>query len=102
MSFQNVELKKKANIYHEGRVTSRTFLTPEGERKTLGFMLPGSYRFDTDEPEKVDITQGHCRVKIADEWVWKEYHEGESFFIPGKITFEIQVDTMLDYVCHFG
>ena len=27
MSFKNVEIKKKANVYHDGRVTSRTIIT---------------------------------------------------------------------------
>ena len=47
MSFKNVEVKKKANVYHDGKVTSRTIITPAGEMKTLGVMLPGSYRFST-------------------------------------------------------
>ena len=56
MSFKNVEIKKKANVYHDGKVTSRTIITPEGEMKTLGVMLPGTYRFSTQAPEKIDIT----------------------------------------------
>ena len=26
MSFKNVEIKKKANVYHDGQVTSRTII----------------------------------------------------------------------------
>lgn len=101
MSFQNAEIKKKANVYHEGRVTSRTVVTASGEMKTLGVMLPGAYRFSTQGPETIDVTQGRCRVKIADRPDWQEYQEGESVEIPANSHFEIEVDELLDYVCHF-
>lgn len=101
MSFQNAEIKKRANIYHDGRVTSRTVVTASGEMKTLGVMLPGTYRFSTQAPETIDVTQGRCRVKIADRADWREYQAGESFDIPANSHFEIEIDELLDYVCHF-
>jgi uncharacterized protein YaiE (UPF0345 family) len=102
MSFKNVEVKRKANVYHAGRVTSRTIVTPSGEMKTLGIMLPGTYRFSTQSPEVMELTQGHCRVKLAGEQHWSEYQAGSSFAVPGDSAFEIEVTDLLDYVCHFG
>ena len=101
MSFKGVEVRKKANIYHDGRVTSRTVITPEGEMKTLGVMLPGSYRFSTQAPEQIDVTQGQCRVKLADQQNWASYQAGQTFNVPGNSHFEIEVVDLLDYVCHF-
>lgn len=101
MEIRNVSVKTKANIYHEGRVTSRSIITESGEMKTLGVMLPGTYRFHTDAPEVIDVTQGRCRVKLADEQDWREYVNGESIRIPAKTQFEIEVTELLDYVCHF-
>lgn len=102
MSFKNVEIKKKANIYHDGKVTSRTIISPAGEMKTLGVMLPGTYRFSTQASEVVDIIQGHCRVKLAGDQAWETYEAGQSFDVPGNSHFEIEVTELLDYVCHFG
>lgn len=102
MSFKNVEVKKKANIYFDGRVTSRSVVTPDGEMKTLGVMLPGSYRFTTGAPEILDVIQGSCRVKIADQADWRDYNAGESITIPANSHFEIEVTQLCDYVCHFG
>lgn len=102
MSFKNVEVKRKANVYHEGRVTSRSIVTPQGEMKTLGVMLPGTYRFSTQAPERIDVTQGHCRVKLANEQQWVDYQAGQTFVVPGNSHFEIEVIDLLDYVCHFG
>lgn len=102
MSFKNVEIKKKANVYHEGRVTSRTVITPQGEMKTLGVMLPGTYRFSTQASEVMELSQGHCRVKLANQQNWIEYQAGQSFTVPANSHFEIEVTDLLDYVCHFG
>lgn len=102
MSYKNVEVKKKANVYHDGKVTSRTVITPQGEMKTLGIMLPGTYRFSTQAAEVMELTQGHCRVKLAGQQQWAAYQAGESFSVPANSHFEIEVDDLLDYVCHFG
>jgi uncharacterized protein YaiE (UPF0345 family) len=102
MSFRNVEVKKKANVYHDGRVSSRTVILPSGEMKTLGVMMPGTYRFNTQAPEVMDLTQGACRVKIGDDPNWVTYQAGESFNVPANSHFEIEVTSLLDYVCHFG
>ena len=101
MSFKNVEVTTKANIYHDGKVTSRTVVTAEGDRKTLGVMLPGTYTFNTDAPEVIDVTQGVCRVRIG-AGEWQEFTAGKHFSVPAKSRFEIEVKQLLDYVCHFG
>jgi len=101
MSFSNVEVKKQANVYHDGKVSSRSIITPEGEMKTLGLILPGTYRFSTEAPETIDITQGSCRIKLADKQDWTEYEEGESFSIPANSHFDIEVSEIFDYVCHY-
>ena len=102
MSFKNVEVKKKANIYDGGKVTSRTITTADGKRKTLGVMMPGTYHFSTDAPERIDVQQGRCRVKRAGESSWSAYQVGDSIDIPGKSSFDIEVTELLDYICHFG
>lgn len=102
MEFKNAVVKKQANVYHGGRVTSRSLITSEGEMKTLGVMLPGVYRFNTEAPEIIDVTQGRCRVKVAGAADWTEYAAGESFTVPENSHFEIEVTELVDYVCHFG
>ncbi|HKQ31135.1 MAG TPA: pyrimidine/purine nucleoside phosphorylase [Burkholderiales bacterium] len=102
MSFKNVEVKKKANVYFDGKVTSRTVTLASGETKTLGVMLPGTYHFNTQAPEVMDVTQGSCKVKLAGEQAWREYKAGQSFNVPGNSSFDIEATTLVDYVCHFG
>ena len=102
MSYKNAEIRKQANVYHKGKVTSRTVITGSGEMKTLGVMLPGIYRFSTEAPEVMELTQGRCRVKLAAADDWTEYAAGDRFSVPGNAHFEIEVMELLDYVCHFG
>lgn len=101
MSFKQVDVTKKANIYHDGKVTSRSIITANGEMKTLGVMLPGIYRFSTGKAEVMDVLQGQCRVKIGAQGEWQAYRAGESFDVPANSHFEIEVIQLLDYVCHF-
>ncbi|MCA9051937.1 MAG: DUF1255 family protein, partial [Planctomycetaceae bacterium] len=45
--FESVNVVREANIYFDGRVTSRTVEFSDGAVKTLGIMLPGEYTFNT-------------------------------------------------------
>ncbi len=102
MEFSNATIKYKANIYHDGKVTSRTVITANGERKTLGIMLPGNYRFTTDTEEKIDISVGRCRIRLAANPQDLTYQAGDSFSVPAHTSFEIEVLELVDYLCHFG
>ena len=101
MSYKNAEIKKMANVYHDGKVISRSIVTAEGENKTLGVMLPGVYNFGTDAPEIMELLQGKCRVTLAGESASRDYAAGESFNVPAKSSFDIEVIELLDYICHF-
>jgi uncharacterized protein YaiE (UPF0345 family) len=48
-SFENITLIKAANIYFDGKVSSRTIEFPDGSKKTLGIMMVGDYEFDTHD-----------------------------------------------------
>jgi len=101
MEFKNATIKHKANVYHEGKVTSRSLITADGEMKSLGIMMPGTYRFSTAAAEVMDVIQGRCRVKLADAQDWNEYQGGESFSVLANSHFEIEVEELVDYVCHY-
>jgi len=101
MTYQNANITKAANVYHGGKVSSRSIVTAVGESKTLGFMLAGSYNFGTDAPELMEILAGSCRVRLDGESDWQTYQAGESFNVPGNSRFDIEVSDILDYICHF-
>ena len=99
--FKNVTIIKKANIYFDGKVTSRTIVFPDGTRKTLGIMLPGEYEFNTDAPELMEILAGDLEVSLPNEEGWRTVTGGESFDVPGKSKFGLKIKSITDYCCSF-
>ena len=99
--FDNVSVKKKANIYFDGKCVSHTVLLPNGTRSTIGVIFPRSLTFNTAAPELMEISLGVCKVRLAGETEWKTYGAGEKFTVPGNSSFDIEVLETLDYVCHF-
>ena len=102
-SFSNVRLTAKANIYFDGRITSRTFFTDDGSRKTLGIVLPGSYELAIGPEERVEVLSGALEVTTAmDSGQWKNVGPGESFTIPANSAFTMRTYVVSDYVCSYA
>ena len=101
MQFNNVSIEKKANVYFNGNVTSRTVLFPDGTRKTLGILMPGEYEFGTDSAELMEMLGGNMDVLLPNESEWKSYAEGDSFHVPAKSSFKLKVNTVVDYCCSY-
>lgn len=99
--FQNVSIIKKANVYFEGKVTSRTVVFADGSKKTLGIMLPGDYDFGTDAPEVMEILGGAMEVLLPGQSTWQTYTSGDSFHVPGNSRFKLQVKSVADYCCSY-
>lgn len=100
-SFANVEVRAKANIYFEGKVVSRTVVFPDGSKKTLGLIFPGSFHFDTDARERMQIIAGSCRVRVEGD-SWRSYEAGGEFHIGAKSGFDIAVESgIAEYICSF-
>jgi uncharacterized protein YaiE (UPF0345 family) len=100
--FKDVTIIKKANIYFDGKVTSRTVLFADGSRKTLGILLPGAYEFNTDKMEIMEIISGDLEVALPGREGWMSIRAGESFEVPAQSTFGLRVKTITDYCCSYG
>ena len=101
MEFKNVDILLNGNSYFNGAVTSRTILFKDGTKKTLGFMLPGEYEFGTDDAELMEITSGELKVKLPDSNDFISIKGGESFNVPAKSKFTVNVKTVVDYCCSY-
>ena len=99
--FDNVSVKKKANVYFDGKCISHTVLLPNGTRSTIGVIFPSHLTFNTQAPELMEINSGNCKVRLKGEESWKTYAGGDKFTVPGHSSFDIEVTELLDYVCHF-
>jgi uncharacterized protein YaiE (UPF0345 family) len=99
--FKNVTVVQKANIYFDGKVTSRTVLFPDGSKKTLGIMLPGDYEFSTGDREIMTILAGELDVRLPGQSGWKSVRGGESFEVPANAKFGLKVKLVTDYCCSY-
>ena len=100
-TFNNVTITKKANVYFDGQVSSRTIEFADGTIKTLGIMLPGEYTFNTGDKELMEITSGDMEVRLPDTDTWQAFRDGESFEVPANSQFSVKVNSVSDYICSF-
>jgi len=99
--YENATVLTRANVYFDGKCVSHTVLLEDGERVTLGVILPSTLRFATAAPETMEITSGSCRIRRDGASEWESYGAGESFHVEGDSAFDIEVAETLDYVCHY-
>lgn len=99
--FNNVTVLKKANVYFEGQVTSRTVIFADGTKKTLGIMLPGQYQFNTADKELMEITVGDLDILLPNETSWKKVIGPEAFTVPANSAFNLKVNSITDYICSY-
>ncbi|MGH7887695.1 MAG: pyrimidine/purine nucleoside phosphorylase [Candidatus Binatia bacterium] len=99
--FQNVTVVKRANVYFDGKVVSRTLVFPDGAKKTLGIMQPGAYEFSTGDQEIMEIISGELDVELLGATGWTAVKSGGSFDVPANSKFRMKVKTLTDYCCSF-
>jgi len=101
--FDNVSVGKKANVFFDGKCVSHSVFFPDGTRRTVGVIMPGSQlTFNVGAPELMEITSGTCAAKIAGEAAFKTYAAGTSFKVAENSSFEIHARDEVNYVCSFG
>jgi uncharacterized protein YaiE (UPF0345 family) len=98
--FNNVTITKAANVYFDGKVTSRTVLFDDGSKKTLGIMLPGDYEFGTEAKELMEILAGDLEIQLVGE-DWRKISAGESFEVPANSSFKLKIHEVTDYCCSY-
>ena len=102
IQFTGVTVLTKANVYFDGKVVSHTVMMPDGAKKTLGLIYPGSYHFGTGAPERMEIVAGACRVTLDGSAAVQDYAAGTHFDVPGKSGFTIEVASgICEYICSF-
>jgi hypothetical protein len=99
--FRDVTVIKEANIYFDGKVTSRSVLFSDGSKKTLGVMLPGEYEFSTSDKEIMEILSGELEVLLPGESKWNTISGGQTFEVAANSKFQLKVRKLSDYCCSF-
>lgn len=99
--FKAVSINRAANVYFDGKVTSRTITFADKSFKTLGIMQAGDYRFDTKEAELMEITVGDCEILLEGSTQWQKIVGGQSFNVDANSYFDIKAKTVIDYCCTY-
>jgi purine/pyrimidine-nucleoside phosphorylase len=100
--FEDVEIIKAANIYFDGKVTSRVVNFKDGTTKTLGIMMPGSFEFSTEKHELMEVIDGELDVLLPGYGAWQTIKAGEIFEVPSQSVFKLEVKTVVDYCCSYS
>jgi uncharacterized protein YaiE (UPF0345 family) len=98
---ENISMIKEANVYFDGKVNSRTIYLEDSSRQTLGVMQPGTYTFDTNEAEIMEMMSGDLDVRLPGESEFRKLNTPESFNVPANSSFDVVVRTVTDYCCSY-
>lgn len=101
MQFNNVSIIKKANIYFDGKVVSRTIVFEDGSTKTLGFMQVGDYTFNTGKAEIMEFLSGELEVTLPNQKEPLIIKGSATFEVPANSSFSLHVTAPADYCCSF-
>ncbi|WP_163933438.1 pyrimidine/purine nucleoside phosphorylase [Paraferrimonas sp. SM1919] len=99
--FTKVSVSKISQLYFEGKVSSRQIDLGDGQKRTLGVMQQGQYRFSTNEAEVMTILSGEVEVKLAGENQFTPYKYDQEFHVPSNSYFDIKVLQVTDYICRY-
>ena len=99
-TIDNATIVKAANIYYDGKVTSRTINLSDGTTQSLGIMMAGEYTFDTNEAEIMEMLSGDLEIKLPGQ-EWKTLSTPETFNVPANSSFDLKIRTVTDYCCSY-
>ncbi|MCW2279499.1 pyrimidine/purine nucleoside phosphorylase [Heliophilum fasciatum] len=89
----------KHNVYFDGKVQSLEVNTENGPA-TIGVITPGQYTFGTSTQEKMVITSGTLKVKLPEQ-EWRKVASGEFFTVPQGVSFVVEAEQDVSYLCYY-
>ena len=98
---KNAHITREANVYFNGKVSSRNVWLENGERVTLGFMVAGEYEFGTADKEIMEVLSGEITVLLPGQTAWKSFTAGGVFEVPANSKFGVKVAEYADYQCAY-
>lgn len=97
----NVTVESKANVYFDGKVSSRTCYREDGSRFTLGVITAGSYTFGVGDREVVQLISGAVEVFRPGDTEWKAFAAPETFEIIANCDYQIRTYGVAEYLCDY-
>jgi uncharacterized protein YaiE (UPF0345 family) len=100
-TLEGVTIVKAANVYFDGKVTSRSMVMADGAKVSLGIMAVGDYEFGTADKVILEILSGELEVLLKGSEQWQSITGGQRFEVPADSSFQLKVNTMVDYCCWY-
>lgn len=97
-----VTVHTQAKVYFDGKCVSHAITLADGTQKTVGVILPATLSFNTGAPEIMECVAGACEYRLAGSDTWVKSAAGERFAVPANARFDIRVNEIYHYICHFG
>ena len=93
----------RANVYFGGRCVSHSLQLDDGQRVSVGVILPGeALTFRTAAAERMQGVGGACAWRLQGAAEWQHSGEGDAFDVPGDSAFEIRVEAEpYHYICRY-
>jgi uncharacterized protein YaiE (UPF0345 family) len=101
-NIENASINPIANTYFDGKCVSHSITLADGSSISAGVIFPSSLTFNTGSPERMQLLQGKCRVRLPGSDDWQDFSGGQAFDVAGDSSFDIEVSEDLHYICHFG
>lgn len=98
---KNLELDSKANVYFDGKVTSRSCYREDGSRFTLGIITPGTYTFGTGDREIIQMIAGEVDVLRPGDTDWVKFAAGDTYEVVANCEFQIRTEGVAEYLCDY-
>ena len=92
----------QANVYFDGKCVSHSLTLPDGTKKSVGVVLQATLTFNTGAAEIMECVAGGCEYLLAGTTEWKKSGPGDKFSIPANSSFDIRVNQVYHYICHFA
>ncbi len=98
-----VSVSTKANVYFDGKCVSHSVTYPDGEKKSVGVIMPATLTFNTGAAEVMECVSGACEYRLDGTTEWVKSGVGEKFSVPANSKFDIRVSgEPYSYICSFG
>lgn len=98
---KNLEVDAKANVYFDGKVTSRSCYREDGTRFTLGIITAGTYTFGTGDKEIIQMIAGEVEVLRPGDTDWVKFGVGDTYEVVGNCEFQIRTEGVAEYLCDY-
>jgi purine/pyrimidine-nucleoside phosphorylase len=89
----------KHSVYFEGKVQSLGVNTTSGFA-TVGVIEPGTYSFSTSSEEHLVLIEGTLRVRLPGE-DWKVFSKGREIVVQPGVSFDIEAQADVAYICYY-